>query len=452
MKQAEGKRKGEIDSSRRAKSNGIAFLFASGLFLLYWILFVLFGLNERPSAFSLYLFFVILELIFNSLIIVVTIFSLRKKNHEKYELFFTVNWILITIATFPMPFAYLFSAGYSNAPMDNEIASMATPTTILCILALFFASAAFEKYQEQDITAHKVFIRLMVGCLLTATIYVFGCMLYKIWTNTNPLGLLTTVYFYVALALIYLALCIYSSVCVGHEMSLPSIDAKRKEPSASHSLFHTAIVFYLCYALIEIIIDCYNLASAFHNEAVTMSIPFGKVDSPLLLGDEIFLFLIHSFMLVYAFLLLHDRHEANRRDPLFSLNVLAALFSLSYAIPAIVGAYGIVISYLTSKVRIVHVIIAIFAIITFASVGVGTSIAGLLNAEKHRIDSALFLAVSSCMMVGVSLALIYGEIALLLGENASWPQTISTFLERFPDVALVTISLLALSREFPRKK
>ncbi len=452
MKQTDSENQNSIDHSHRAKSNGIAFLLASCLFLIYWILFALFGLNERPSAYFLYLFFVILEVIFNSLIIVVTIFSLKKRNYDKYELFFTANWILISLATFPLPFAYLFSAGYSNAPMDNEIASMATPTTILCVLALFFAAAAFEKYQEQDITAHKVFIRLTVGCLLTAAVYVFGCMLYKIWTNTNPLGLLTTIYFYVALAFIYLALCIYASVSVGYEMSLPSIDAKRKEPDPSRSLFQMAIVFYLCYALIEIIIDCYNLASAFRNENVTMSIPFGKVDSSLLLGDEIFLFLIHTFMLVYSFLLLHDRDETNRRDPLFSLNVLAALFSLSYAIPAIVGAYGIVLTYLTSRTTIVHFIIAIFAIITFASMGVGTSVAGLLSATKRRIDSALFLAVSSCMMVGVSLALIYGEVALLLSENASWLQTISTLLERFPDVALVTISLLALSREFPRKK
>ncbi len=439
----------EIDYSQRARANGIAFLIASSLFSLYWVLFLLFGQGDSSNE-ALHLFFVILELFFCSLLVLVSAFSLRKKNHERYELFFTIDWVLLTLATFPLPFAYLSNASISNGALDNEIAAMATPTTILCVLALFFAVSSYEKYIEMDFTAHKVFIRLMVGCLLASATYVFGALLYKIWTNSNPSGLFNTVYFYIALALIYLSLCVYSSVSVSKEMSIPSVDAKRLSPDKSKSLFHLATVFYLCYSLAKIVSDCYNLASAFSNSSSTLSIPFGYVDSSSLLGDQIFLFLIHILMLVYSFLLLHEKEE--NRNPLFSLNLLSALFSLSYCIPSFVGAYGLVVHYSSSKVRYVHYVLSIFSIVSFATVGVGTSIAGLLYADKHHIDSALFLAVASCMMVGVSLASIYGTLALLLSEKACWPLFLASLLERMEDVALVSVSLLALTREYPSKK
>ncbi len=446
MKQAENIK---VDSSKRAKENGIAFLIASSLFALYWALFLVFGKGESSQN-ALHIFFVVLELVFSSLIAVVSSFSLRKKNHERYELFFTINWVLLTLATFPLPFAYLSNASISNGVNDNEIASMTTPTTILCVLALFFAAASYEKYIEMDITAHKVFIRLMVGCLFASAIYVFGSLLYKIWANVNPAGLFNTVYFYIALAIIYLSLCIYSSYSVGKEMSLPSIDAKREAPDKSKSLFHLATVFYLCYSLLKIISDCYNLASAFSNTTSTLSIPFGYVDAPTLLGDQVFLFLIHTLMLVYSFILLHEKDE--RRNPLFSLNLLSALFSISYFVPSFMGVYGLIVQYSTSRVRLVHPITSIFAILTFSAIGAGSSIAGLLYSDKRSIDSALFLSVASCMMVGVSIAAIYGVIALLIAEKASWPLVIITLLERLEDVAVVTVSLLALTREYPSKK
>ncbi len=434
---------------KRAKENGIAFLLASSCFSLYWILFLLFGRRDGEEG-RLHLFFVILELSFSALIVIVSALSLKKKNHERYELFFTIDWVLLTLATFPLPFAYLSNASISNMAMDNEVASMATPSSILCVLALFFAASSYEKYIEMDITAHKVFIRLMVGCLFASATYVFGSLLYKIWVNENPDGLFTTVYFYIALVAIYLSLCVYSSISVSKEMALPSIDAKRASPDKSRSLFRLATVFYLCYSLLKTISDCYNLATAFSNSSPTLSIPFGYASAPTLLGDQIFLFLIHILMLVYSFLLLHEKEES--RNPLFSLNLLSALFSLSYAVPSFMGAYGIIVHYSSSSVRYVHYILSIFSIVTFASVGVGTSVAGLLCADKRRIDSALFLSVASCMMVGVSLASIYGTIALLLGEKASWPLLLLSSLERMEDVALVTVSLLALSREYPSKK
>ena len=444
--------KEESECARRAIRNAIAFLIASTCFLAYWITFLLMGVAERPKNYSLYLFFVILELVFHSLIIVFTSLSLRKKHHKHYQFFFTGNWILLSIATFPLPFAYLFSAGMNNVPLDNEVASMATPTTILCILALFFASAALEKYQERDISAHKTFIRLMVGTLFAAALYVFGSMIYKISVNTNPSGMLTTIYFYVALAFIYLAICVYGAISVTKEMSITSLDEKRKVPDSKHSLFQIANGFYLAYSLINIVMDSYNLASAIKNDNVITNIRFGRVDSFLLLGNEIFLFLIHSFLLLYAFILLHAKNEEKQRDPLFSLSVLSVLFCLSYAVPGIVGGNGIVKTYLSSRVNMIPYIIPEFSIITFAVIGVGTSLAGLFFVGHRRIDAAIFIAVASFMMVGVTIALFAGEIYLLVNEKSTFFQSISVLVESLPDLALVTINLLALAKEYPQKE
>lgn len=439
-----------VDYARRAYSNAIAFFITSTCFLTYWIAFLVMGVKEQPKNYSLYLFFVVLELIFNSLIIILSAFSILKKNQKRYEYFFTWDLILLSIATFPMPFAYLFSAGIGNASIDNEIASMATPTTIFCILALFFAAASLEKYQEQDITAHKAFIRLAVGSLFAAAIYAFACMIYKISVNTNPEGLLTTVYYYTALTFIYLALCVYGIISVAKEMSLPSFDIKRKVPNSNHSMFEIANIVYLAYALINIVLDCYNLASAIKNDNSILSIKFGKVDSYYLLGNEIFLFLIHFFMLVYAFLLLHDRQEKNRKDPLFSLSILSVLFCLSYAVPGTIGGYGIVMTYLSSRINMVPYIIPEFSIITFAFVGLGTSMAGLFFVKKRRIDAAIFIAVASFMMVGVIMALYIGEINLLIQGERTWNQSIPSLIESLPDLSLVFINLLALSKEYPK--
>ncbi len=97
-------------------------------------------------------------------------------------------------------------------------------------------------------------------------------------------------------------------------------------------------------------------------------------------------------------------------------------------------------------------IIPEFSIITFAVIGVGTSLAGLFFVRHRRIDAAIFIAVASFMMVGVTIALFAGEIYLLVNEKSTFFQSISVLVESLPDLALVIINLLALSREYPQKE
>lgn len=438
-------------NERHAKANAIAFLTACGCFLAYWIAFLIMGLAEKPSNFPLYLFFITLELIVLSLIIATSIVSLRKKNHDRYELFFTVNWVLLAIATFPLPFAYLFSAPSSTISLNNEVAAMGTPTTILTILSLFFACAAYEKYHEDDIKAHKLFAQLMVGSLFAAVVYVFGCMIFKIAKNTNPAGQLTTIYYYVGLAVLYIALCIYASIRTRKEALKSNESALRTAPDPKRSLFGIANAIYFVYGLINLIIDCYTLANAFQNDVLTLSVRYGRVDSSLLLGDSIFLFMTHIAMVIYAFLLIHDRHKEDQRDPLFSLCALGAMFAVSYAVTSLVGGYGMVTAYLDSPRSMSDYIISNFGIITFSVVAFATALAGMFSSSNDRYSAALFMLVSSFLTAGIVISLFYGEISVLAKGIINVQDGVLSLVRSFPDFAIMIITILAIAREFPPK-
>ena len=442
----------EKNSETLAKQNAIAFFVSSGLFFLYWLSFALFGLYERPENIGLYFFFIAIELLCQSAILLVSILSLRKKNREKYELFFTINWVLLALATFPLPFAFLFSSSVGNAPFHNEIASFATPTTILTLLSLFFASSAYEKYKEEDYKWHKTFAELMVGTLFAAAIYTFGCMIYKISVGTNPKGVLTNVYFYLVLALIYIALCVYASIRINKESKLPYKEIARKAPDSDKSLFGIANGFYFAYGLINLTIDCYSLASAFKNDNVTLSVRYGYIDSTLLLGDSIFLFMTHLGMTLYAFLLIHDKDKSNKRDPLYSLNVLCALFALSYLVTSFVGSYGLIKKYVNTDYDATSYIISNLMIFCFGVIAFACALAGLFKSKKYRVDSALFLAIASFMMVGIVFGLIYGEISVLLKNINSLSVSIPSILQALPDIALVSVNIVAFSKEYPSKE
>lgn len=430
---------------KHAIYNSLAFIVSSSFFLLYWCLYLVYGLWAAPENKAKYIVFTLLELILNVLIIILGLLGLRKKNALKSPEIFSFGWMLVSLATFPVPFAYLFGAGFTSTPLDNEIAAISTPVTVLSFLALFFALSSFMKLRGGDGRSYKSFLSLTLGTLLAAAIYLFLCLLYKMANATNASGFLSTVYIYALLALDYIALAIYGLVSLRYEVDLP--DSFPPKIIKKPSIFGMVNAFFLAYGLLNLIFDCFNLAASFSNTSTIINVRFGQVGPALFLGDTLFLLLDHLFIFLYAFLSVHQKD--NRRDPLFSLSIFLALFSAGYMVPGLVGAYGFISHYLQTAEEVAPYVIMTFSLFTFAVMSFGSSFAAFFSVKKMRREASTLLSVSSVMMLGVILMLFGGLIYVWASSGLLWFNGLLSLIGYLPDIAIVSIVLVGLSREYP---
>ena len=435
---------------KRVKNNAAAFLLTSSLFLIYWSLFLLFNLNIQSNTFNLYLFFIILELSSNIAIIVTSIISLLKRNYKRYQYFFTCNWILLIIATFPIPFAYLFNAGINNTFFYNEVAAIATPTTVLCILSLFFAAASIEKYHQEDEPAHKTFSRLMVGTLFTAVLYVFSSLIYKIISIGQINSRLTSIFYYIVLLFIYFLLCLYSAINVTKEMLITPTKINKKTKAETNPLFIKTYYIYLFYALVSIAIDIINFTFYYINNNEIYTILYGKLTSTSVTFDFVILLFIHLFIFIFS--LIKILNKKSKKDSLYSLSLLLILLCLSFFFPSMIGGYEIVKTYISNHYNLTNYIIPLFGIISLSAIGVGSAIAAIFFIKDRRIDAAIFIAVASFMIFGVDLFLYGGEIYLLLYGYKNTLIDIISLSKSVFDLIIIAFNLLTLVKEYPKAK
>lgn len=441
---------GHVDIYTRKRKhaiyNGVAFIVSSTFFLLYWSFYLSYGLLNSPENKAKYIVFTLLEMILNVAIIVLGILAINPKNAVKSPQFFSFGWMLVSLATFPVPFAYLFGAGFTHTPLDNEIAAIATPVTVLSLLAFFFALASYMKLKGGDGRSYKSFLSLTLGTLLAAALYLFLCLLYKMAKSTNASGFFNTIYIYSLLALDYIALAIYGLVSLRYEEDLPDTFQPMFALRAKKSIFPFLNAFFLAYGLLNLTFDCFSLGASLTNGSTVTSVRFGQVSSSLFLGDCLFLFLDHLLIFIYAFLSVHQK---DRRDPIYSLSIFLTLFSAGYMVPGLVGSYGFISHYFSTSEEVAPYIIMTFSLFAFAVMSFGSSFAAFFSFKKMRREGSLLLAVGSFMIIGVTVMLYAGLIYVWVKDGLPWFNGLVSIITYLPDLFLSIAILVALGREYP---
>jgi hypothetical protein len=432
-------------TKRRSLHNGIAFLSFSILFFVYWILFLVFGLNHHRDNLTLYIILTSFELLVNVAMIVFAILSMRRSNRISYSRFFVLDWVLLAIGTFPMPFTYLLGMGYQNNTAANEISAIATPTCVLSFLALVFALASYLELPNSKI--HKGLLNLAVISLGCASLYVFLCFLYKVATATNPEGYLNNIYVYCALAGSYILLCIYGLVSIHRELEL--LPSENKRSINKKSLFSLTSAAFLGYGILGLATSIYGFSNALRTNLTIISVPFGQASPSAQIGDQLFLLFTRLGIVIFSFYLIRKKKDTTS---LFGFAVLLSLFSLSFLIPSLVGSYGFISTYLTSSETVATNISFTFSLATFSAMAFGTAIAGLFLSENRRKLSALYLAVSAFMICGVYAIELGGLLYQWISSGLNWFTGLLNVVISLPDLAVSIISLIALAREYPATK